>query len=142
MIEFYQDDYFKLAMKLIQNYTLMGIKTNNDSGSSGILINAGAPESFKDIFKIPEPTWDVTSSKYFELKPILISSFEYANSISSIAEPVSGLFASNVNLFSDNDILTDLDLSEKIVETLSTDSENLMQSKLIRLLLSLGITFS
>ena len=65
MIEFYQDDYFKLAMKLIQNYTLMGIKTNNDSGSSGILINAGAPESFKDIFKIPEPTWDVTSSKYF-----------------------------------------------------------------------------
>ena len=52
MIEFYQDDYFKLAMKLIQNYTLMGIKTNNDSGSSGILINAGAPESFKDIFKI------------------------------------------------------------------------------------------
>ena len=56
MIEFYQDDYFKLAMKLIQNYTLIGIKTNNDSGSSGILINAGAPESFKDIFKIPEPT--------------------------------------------------------------------------------------
>ncbi len=73
MIEFYQDDYFKLAMKLIQNYTLMGIKTNNE-----------------------EPTWDVTSSKYFELKPILISSFEYANSISSIAEPVSGLLASNV----------------------------------------------
>ena len=56
IIEFYQDDCFKLAMKLIQNYTLMGIKTNNDSGSSGILINAGAPESFKDIFKIPEPT--------------------------------------------------------------------------------------
>ena len=51
MIEFYQDDYFKLAMKLIQDYTLMGIKTNNDSGSSGILINAGALSLLKTYLK-------------------------------------------------------------------------------------------
>ena len=52
----------------------MGINTNKVSSSSGILIKAGDPESFKEILKLPDPTSEVTSNKYLALKPILISS--------------------------------------------------------------------
>ena len=55
---------------------------------------------------------------------------------------MSGLLASNDNLFADKESLTDFDLSEKIVETLSTDSENTKQSKFTIFALSFGITFS
>ena len=76
------------------------------------------------------------------LKPILISSLTYDISISSEAEPVSGLLASRDNWLLDKEILTDLDLSENIVETLSTDSENTKQSKDTIFEFSVGITFS